>query len=689
MKRHLLFVFSLLLIASMVLAACAQATPTQPPAAATQPPAQEQPTQPPAEQPTQPVTERAPVIRFATLEDLTTTNVWALFDDVGASYWNYVVQIYHWPTLFTLSDQRYDFIPAVAADFPSDFTQEGDLYVATVKLKDGLVWSDGSPVTAEDVAFTVNTVLKFKLGLNWQSGYNPDFLVKAEAVDPLTVKYYYNQIPGLSLWQYGALQTPFVSKAYWEPKVAEALAVLESDEYKALEQEVADLEKAVKEGTATQEELDAKQAELDAKLAEAVDILHKLDNEGEPTFGAWRLEKWEVGAFAENRVNENNFFIGTVVEEYANGAYREYKEDGSYEFVAYGTPEGEKVLEYKSGPYFDSALYTLYGNPDAAVLALRNNDVDFLLNPSGLQQGFVDQLKEDPNITIVENEQNGFRYLAFNQNRSYFKGEAGKALRQAIACMIDLDFLTERVLQGAVLPVYTLVPEGNGFWHNPDVPKWCVGDDTKTRMEKAVQILKDAGFTWEKEPTWNPARGGSVEYGQGLKLPNGEKFPEVKLLAPSAGYDPLRATTGVYIEQWMRQLGIPATAELTNFNNILSAVYDTGDYDMFILGWGLSIYPDYICTFFDSGVPTNPYGYESAALKEKCDAFLLETDVDKAKELAFEIQNILATELPYITLFTNPIYDAFRNLEYPYTEVLDGIGSGLYGAPTIAKPAAQ
>jgi ABC-type transport system substrate-binding protein len=219
MKRHLWFVFSVLLIASMVLAACAQATPTQPPAEATQPPAQEQPTQPPAETPTQPTTERAPVIRFATLEDMTTTNVWALFDDVGASYWNYVVQIYHWPTLFTLSDQRYDFIPAVAADFPSEFTQEGDLYVATVKLKDGLVWSDGSPVTADDVAFTANTVLKFKLGLNWQSGYNPDYLVKVEAVDPLTVKFYYNTIPGLSLWQYGALQSPFVNKAYWEPKI--------------------------------------------------------------------------------------------------------------------------------------------------------------------------------------------------------------------------------------------------------------------------------------------------------------------------------------------------------------------------------------------------------------------------------------------------------------------------------------
>ena len=45
--------------------------------------------------------------------------------------------------------------------------------------------------------------------------------------------------------------------------------------------------------------------------------------------------------------------------------------------------------------------------------------------------------------------------------------------------------------------------------------------------------------------------------------------PDLRLLAPSAGYDPLRATAGVYIEQWMNQLGIPVEAQLMNFNRIL------------------------------------------------------------------------------------------------------------------------
>jgi peptide/nickel transport system substrate-binding protein len=53
------------------------------------------------------------------------------------------------------------------------------------------------------------------------------------------------------------------------------------------------------------------------------------------------------------------------------------------------------------------------------------------------------------------------------------------------------------------------------------------------------------------------------------------------------------------------------------------------------------------------------------------------------------MQVTLATELPYITLFTNPIYDAVSNtITYPYTEVFDGL-QGLYSAWQIVMPAAQ
>ena len=668
-----LILFSLLLVLSMVFAACQQASPSvapQEPAASeapaptesTQAQAQPAATGAPAEAteaPTEaPSAMMSDVLRYAIISDMTSTNVWALYDDADSSYWNYAVQNAYWPTLFTLSDQRFDFIPLLAADFPTDLTQEGDLWVSTVVMKDGPTWSDGTPITAEDVAFTANTALTFQLGLNWNSSYDPDFLDHVEAVDAQTVKFYFMQKPGLSRWQYGSLQGQIVNKAYWEPKIADALAIMDGIK-----------------------DMDPESDEYIAKKSEAVDMLHGLDNEGEPTAGPFNLNRWEVGAFVENVRNPEFYFAGQHVEEFANGAYRE-SIDGKYEFVAYGDATGDKVLEFTAGPHFESALYSLY-DQDAAVLALRNDDVDFILSPSGLSRGFLTQLQDDPAIQIVENQQNGFRYLAFNHDRPYL---ADPVLHQAIACMIDLEFLTQQLLQGQAIPAYTAVPPGNGFWYNKDVTKFCDGLDSKGRMEEAVRMLKDAGYTWDTEPTWNEERGGSVDFGQGLKLPDGTEFPSVSLLAPSAGYDPLRATSGVFIEQWMRQLGIPATAELTNFNNILAAVYDTGDYDMFILGWGLTIFPDYVCDFFVSG---NPYNYSNATLDDKCNSFYGESNLDAARQQVFEIQEILATDLPYIYLFTTPMYDAYRNIEYPYTEVLDGVGSGYYGFPAYAAPTSQ
>ena len=38
------------------------------------------------------------------------------------------------------------------ADFQSDLVEEGDLWVSTVPVKEGILWSDGSEITADDYA---------------------------------------------------------------------------------------------------------------------------------------------------------------------------------------------------------------------------------------------------------------------------------------------------------------------------------------------------------------------------------------------------------------------------------------------------------------------------------------------------------------------------------------------------------
>ncbi|NPA92039.1 MAG: ABC transporter substrate-binding protein [Chloroflexi bacterium] len=593
--------------------------------------------------------------RLAIFEDLTTTNPWSYYGP-NSTVWNGYVIGLMLPSLYGYSDQRFDWIPSLAADFPTPLEQEGDYWVSTVKMKEGVKWSDGEPITAEDVAFTVNAALQLKLTDNWEAAYDPEYVDHAEAVDTYTVKFYFKKKPGLARWQFGAAMGPILPKHFWASAVEEAKKKLE--------------------GVDPNDEEAYKKA-----LEEAHKVLYTAPADGQPTGGAFGLTKWEKGAFVQSDRNENWAFKGQHVVEYKNGAYYE-EVPGWYEFCAYGDCSGDVTLDYTVGPYVTSVLHNLYGSQDAAILALQKDEVDFMLNPLGLQVGLAQQLEQAGNFRVVRNPSNGFRYLGFNFERH---PQDVKEFREAVAYLIDKEFITQRLLQGAALPVYTLVPEGNGYWFNPDVPKIGQGLSREERVNKAVELLKSAGFTWDKEPKWDPDKK-AVDPGEGLKLPDGSPMPEFEILAPSAGYDPMRATAAIWIEKWLNEVGIPAKANLTGFNVIVQKVFVEGDFDMWILGWGLSLYPDYLCDFFMSDSGYNVGHYNNPEFDKKCSAFLEETDMEKAREQAFELQEILSTELPYVTLFTAPILEAYNPevVQFPYTETLDGI-QNWNGMPSAVK----
>jgi ABC-type transport system substrate-binding protein len=145
----------------------------------------------------------------------------------------------------------------------------------------------------------------------------------------------------------------------------------------------------------------------------------------------------------------------------------------------------------------------------------------------------------------------------------------------------------------------------------------------------------------------------------------------------------LRATSGVLIEQWASSIGFPVRAQLTNFNNILNETLGGGgNWDMSIAGWGLTQFPDHMCDFFleEWGGDFAFTGYTSDRLSALCADFKSTNDLDYAKELGYEMQTILATEIPYMYLFANPVQDAYNvsNVAYPYLEVLGGL-ENLYG----------
>ena len=581
--------------------------------------------------------------------DLTTTNYWAYLGPDGTT-WNQYVLSGTKPTLYGYSDQRFDWIPSLASDFPTPLIEESvggeTVWSTEVDLKQGVKWNDGSDVTAEDFVFTAHTATELELTGNWPSIVDPEFFDHAEAVGPYKLKIYFKKKPGLARWQFGLAFMPIFSKSYWEPVVAEAMKA---------------------EGPTEQQKL-----------------LYAHVPENEPSAGGFLFDRWEQGAFAEKDRNDDFYFRDSVVTQYANGAYTESK-PGVYEYSAYGDPGEVKALEYTVGPHVNSAIYSIYGSQDAAVLALKKGDIDFMLNPLGLSKGLQEQLQGEDGLATIENPSSGVRYLGFNFRRPPMDN---KAFRQAVATLIDKEFITETVLQGVAIPVYTMVPEGNKTWHNAEVPMIGQGLSRGDRVAAAVDLLKGAGFTWETEPRISEDGRFIEQRGEGLKMPNGEPVPEMSLIAPSAGYDPLRSTFAIWIERWMNEMGIPLRADLTGFNLIVEKVFNTQNFDMWILGWGLSIFPDYLEAFFHSRHSDlegyNPGGYDNPEFDGLADELLAETDLERAREQVFRLQEFLADELPYVVLFTTPIVETFRSdrIEFPYTESLGGLQEAA-GLPAI------
>ncbi len=591
------------------------------------------------------------IYKLGIFEDLTTTNYWAYLGP-DTTIWNSYVLSGGKPALYSLSDQRFDWIPSAATDFPTPVVEETSggttLWTTEVVLKKGMKWSDGNDVTAEDFIFTAHTVRDLELSGNWSSSVDTEFFDHAEALDPYKLKIYFKQKPGLARWQFGLAFMPILSKAFWEPVV----------------------EEAKKQGTTVEQQR----------------ALYAHVPENEPSAGGYIFEKWENGAFAEKVKNPDHYFEGSSIIQYSNGAYSESK-PGVYDFGAYGDPEGDKVLDYTVGPFADSSIYSIFGNQETAVLALKKGDIDFMLNPLGLQRGLQEQLKGQAGLETLENANNGFRYLGFNMRHPPMNI---KAFRQAVAILIDKEFLTSTVLQGVAIPMYTTVPEGNGFWYNPNVSLIGKGLSRTERTEEAVKLLKDAGFTWEKEP--KVSENGTVEVeGKGLKLPNGDPMPDLEILSPSPGYDPLRSTFAIWIERWLNDMGIPAKAKLTDFNVIVEKIADPDGFDIWILGWGLSNFPDYLEAFFHSrhaeGDGLNRGGYSNPEFDALAEQLLIETDLDAARDQVFKMQEFLADDLPYVVLFTTPLLESYRSdrLTFPYTGTLGGLQStnGMTSAVVI------
>jgi peptide/nickel transport system substrate-binding protein len=208
----------------------------------------------------------ATIIKIGMLEEPKTLNIWLASDG-----WSRKVlgQIYQ--PLYIREPDSLKMIPWLAKDQP--VYDEASLSY-TVKLK-AAKWSDGSEFTAEDVAFTGESIKAFKIPRyhsNWR------FIKKTEAMDKRTVRFFLERPEAIFLTR--TLTTPIVQKKEW----AKIL-------------------------------LKAKRSKR--PLAE----LHKLEVKRPVGTGPFMLKEWKRGSYLFLSRNKHFFGRGKNIQGYLLGPY--------------------------------------------------------------------------------------------------------------------------------------------------------------------------------------------------------------------------------------------------------------------------------------------------------------------------------------------------------------------------------
>ncbi len=566
-------------------------------------------------------------------EDLKGGNSWiATNNGANNTIWNAYVWGWQHIALYGLTVPGFSPFPSLAADFAGPFTEEGGFSVATVNLLQGVKWSDGTEITANDVAFTFNNFVKVNpatgnalsidLGGGFPSWFDAEFVDHVEAQGNYTVKFFFKQKPGLARWEFGALLSPILQKAYWEPKFNQAFA-----------------------------------------SANPVQTLSAFDGTDEPSAWGFQFESWTPGAFAEISANPNFFFKGTLNREYG-----ETGSDGHWERLPTGVERSagdlsNQLIEYTTGPFVDGVLFNLFGSQAAAALAVISGDADYHFNPLGYGLATLQQLQAANNVRVLSNADNGVFYLSFNMRKVPFNY---LEFRQAVRCVVDKEFVASSLLQNLVVVADNVVPPGNGFWYRPlteeEQQESCKGMSEADRLARAKQLLVGAGFQFNA---------------QGILTadPEGNPIPQLELLHPNAAYDNNRNIFGLHIVDRLQKLGVLVRDVPAGFNNIVTLVFDLQDFDMWQLGWSLSFYPDYLEAFFGS---RNAARQGNAAQGGVCSArenaingcqdtfddlsfqFLAESDVNKARDLAFQLQKMVFDYVAYVPTHHVVVNDAFR-----------------------------
>lgn len=353
--------------------------------------------------------------------------------------------------------------------------------------------------------------------------------------------------------------------------------------------------------------------------------------------------------------------------------------------------EADRVVSRANPGYrSDSAdiiEYQIFASEAEMVAALESGEIHTLLSPKGITGENADRLSESETVSQLVSPTFGVRYLGFNLKREPMDQ---LPFRNAVALLMDVEDMAAR-LTGIPEAAHTLMPSANGAWFDAEAAAKIatrLPETLEARLAAAVEGLAGIGYSWTTPPA---IVDGQIVAGQGLMV-NGLKPAPLTILTPGDAYDPARNRYAEEIAQRIELLGYSVIPVATDFSTVVDLAFTPADdgrrhYDMVLLGWSLGnpAYPTFYKDLFGSTGAANNTGFASPAMDALIAEFDRASSVEEARGLVWEMESLLASEIPYIPLYPARIIEAYRSdqVSLSLSTNLGGIHASLGGFESV------
>lgn len=277
-------------------------------------------------------------------------------------------------------------------------------------------------------------------------------------------------------------------------------------------------------------------------------------------------------------------------------------------------------------PEIDRLFFKVVQDDNTRMLALMGGSADLVQN--AVAPLMLPVVHDSPRLEVSTDASFKYTYIAFNLRHEILDDVR---VRQAIAMGIDRQSIVDYKFRGkARLATGTLSP---AHWaYNGDVATY------EHNVEEARRLLDLAGYEDPDGPD-GPLPRFSLEF----KV-SSNKF---------------RKAMAELIAHHLSDIGIEVTVRSYEWGTFFSDI-KSGNFEMTTLQWPSVLEPSlYRWIFHSSNIPSpdrrsagaNRGAYRNERVDELLDRGNIETDRDERRRIYGEVQEILAEELPYVSLW--------------------------------------